>query len=99
MVLKAVLTVFTCLLMRLLDLEYRGNNVMWLICCLCKNLAKSSDKKGHPLSANAHLGSQYCEMRSCYFCVRDWNVLDEALYRNRYLLKVSQMANILSFSG
>ena len=44
-VLKAVLIVFTCLLMKSLDLGYRGNDVIWSICGLCMNLAKSADKK------------------------------------------------------
>ena len=46
MVLRAVLMVITCLSMKQLDLRYRGDEVIWLICCFCMNLAKSSDEKG-----------------------------------------------------
>ena len=37
--------VFTCLLMKLFDLGYRDDDVMWSVCCFCMNLARSSAKK------------------------------------------------------
>ena len=51
-----VLTVFTCLSVAWLDLGYRGDEVIWSICCFCMNLAKSSDKKEGQLSVKMHLG-------------------------------------------
>ena len=80
MVLRAVVT---CLSMKPLDLGYRGNDVMWSVCCFCINLARSSDEKVGPFSVNIYLGGLYCEIRSCNFCVMNWVVLDEALFTNR----------------
>ena len=45
-VMRAVLMVFTCLLMNPLDLEYWGDDVMWSICWFCMYLTRFSDKKG-----------------------------------------------------
>ena len=56
-VLRAFLMVFFYLLMKPLDLWYRGDGVMWLICCFCMNLAKSSDEEVGLLSVNMCLRS------------------------------------------
>ena len=48
--------VFTYLLIKLLDLGYRGIDGMWSVCCFCINLAKSSDEIGGLLSLNMYMG-------------------------------------------
>ena len=51
----------------------------------------SSDAKGWPLSKESMDGSPYCDMSSSSHAHRDWAVLEDTLYKNGYLLKMSQI--------
>ena len=55
-VLSTVLIALTCCSMKLLDLGYSGDDVMWSICYFCINLARSSDRKGGSIVSEHVLG-------------------------------------------
>ena len=68
----------------------------WVNLLSLLNLPQSSYKKMGTFIGEHVPGGLYCEMRSCNFCVMEWNVYDEALYINGYLLKMSQMGKVVS---
>ena len=74
---KAVLVVLICLSMKLLDLGYRGDEVMWSMYWEARNFWKASDENGWPLSEKNIFGLPYCEIKLCNFLIIDSAVLED----------------------
>ena len=74
---KAVLIVLICLLMKPLDLGYRGDEVMWFIYWDVRNFWKASEENGGPLSEKNLFGGPYCEIKFCNFLIIDSAVLED----------------------
>ena len=64
-VVKEVFMVLICLSIKLFDLGYKGDEVIWSMACGDKNCEKGSDEKGGPLSEKKCLVMPNCEKKSC----------------------------------
>ena len=74
---KAVLIDLICCSMKLLDLGYRADEVMWSMYWDARNVWKALEENGVPLSEKTFLGGPYCEIKFCNFFVIDSAVLED----------------------